>query len=58
MAKTRQPIELVIAKGKKNLTKAEIKERRESEIQPIAENIIAPSYLTKKQKEEFYTIAE
>lgn len=58
MAKTRQPIELVIAKGKKNLTKAEIKERRESEIQPIAENIIAPPYLTKKQKEEFYTIAE
>ena len=51
MAKTRQPIELVIAKGKKNLTKAEIKERRESEIQPIAENIIAPSYLNEKAKE-------
>ena len=58
MAGKRQPIELVIAKGKKNLTKAEIQERRNSEIKPIAENIVAPSYLTKKQKEEFYKIAE
>ena len=57
MAGKRQPIELVIAKGKKNLTKAEIKERLESEVKPIADNIVAPPYLTKKQKEEFYKIA-
>ena len=57
MAGKRQPIELVIAKGKKNLTKAEIRERRESEIKPIADNISAPPYLTKKQKDEFYKIA-
>ena len=57
MAGKRQPIELVIAKGKKNLTKAEIRERRESEIKPIADNITAPPYLTKKQKDEFYKIA-
>lgn len=50
MAGQRQPIELVIANGKKNLTKAEIQERRDSEVKPITDNIIAPSYLTKKQK--------
>lgn len=58
MAGQRQPIELVIAKGKKNLTKAEIKERRDREIQPIADDIVAPSYLTKKQKDEFNKISD
>ena len=57
MAGKRQPIEVVIAKGKKNLTKEEIKERLASELKPIADNIIAPPYLTKKQKDEFYKIA-
>ena len=57
MAGQRQPIELVIARGKKNLTKAEIQERRDREIKPIADNIVAPGYLTKKQKEEFYKIS-
>lgn len=57
MSGKRQPIELVIAKGKKNLTKAEIQERLDREVKPIAENIIAPSYLTKKQKSEFDRIA-
>lgn len=58
MAGARQPIELVIANGKKNLTQAEIQERRDSEVKPITDNIIAPDYLTKKQKEEFNRIAE
>ena len=58
MAGRRQPIELVIAKGNKNLTKAEIQERRDREIKPITDNIIAPDYLTKKQKDEFYRIAD
>ena len=58
MAGQRQPIELVIANGKKNLTKKEIQERRDSEVKPITDNIIAPSYLTKKQKEEFIEIAD
>lgn len=53
MAGQRQPIELVLAKGKKNLTKEEIWARRDSEIKPITDNIIAPNYLTKKQKSEF-----
>lgn len=58
MARPRQPIDLVVAKGKKNLTKAEIKERRESEVAPLTDNIIAPSYLTKKQRKEFNIISE
>jgi len=58
MSKRREPIDLIIAKGNKNLTKAEIQERRDSEVKPIAENIIAPSYLTKKQRDEFNRIAD
>ena len=58
MAGQRQPIELVIANGKKNLTKKEIQERRDSEVKPITDNIVAPSYLTKKQKDEFNDIAD
>jgi P27 family predicted phage terminase small subunit len=57
MAGQRQPIELVKAKGLKHLTKNEIEERQKQEIKPITDNIIAPEYLTKKQKENFYTIA-
>lgn len=58
MAGQRQPIELVKAKGAKHLTKAEIAERERSEIKPITDNITAPDYLTKKQKETFYKIAD
>lgn len=58
MGKPRQPIELVKAKGAKHLTKAEIEYRENAEIKPIADNIAPPSYLTKKQKNEFNTIAE
>ena len=57
MAGQRQPTALVIAKGKKNLTKKEIQERMSSEVQPITDNIKAPEYLTKKQREEFELIA-
>ena len=58
MSGQRQPIELVIANGKKNLTKAEIQERRDSEVKPIVENITAPAYLTAKQKKEFNKVAD
>lgn len=58
MAGQRQPIDLVIAKGAKHLTKDEIQARRDSEIKPINENIIAPDYLTKKQTAEFYKISK
>lgn len=58
MAGQRQPIELVVSKGKKHLTKAEIKERMETEVKPVTDGIKAPEYLTKRQREEFDKIAE
>jgi P27 family predicted phage terminase small subunit len=58
MSGQRQPIELVIANGRKNLTKAEIQERLDSEVKPIDENIIAPPYLSKRQRAEFDKIAD
>lgn len=57
MAGQRLPLEVIQARGAKHLTKAEIEERQEREIKPITDNIEAPSYLTKKQKTEFDTIA-
>lgn len=57
MGGQRIPIEVVEARGAKHLTKAEIEERREREIKPVTDNIIAPDFLTKKQKNEFYKIA-
>jgi P27 family predicted phage terminase small subunit len=57
MDRPRQPIALVEAKGKKHLTKSEIAERQAREVQPVAENIIAPGYLNKTQKDEFDKIA-
>ena len=58
MAGPRQPIELVIANDRKHLTKAEIEERRQRELKPCTGEITAPSYLTPKQKKEFYKIAQ
>lgn len=56
--KQREPIDLIIAKGKKHLTKEEIEERRNSEINiDDYKNVKAPSYLSKKQKNEFTEIA-
>lgn len=56
--KQREPIDLIIAKGKKHLSKEEIAERRNSEINiDDYKNVTAPSYLSKKQKNEFTEIA-
>jgi len=57
MARPREPIELVIAKGKKNLTKLEIETRRAAEIQPSQDDIVAPSFLTAAQKKKFVKLA-
>ncbi|MCQ2400196.1 MAG: phage terminase small subunit P27 family [Clostridia bacterium] len=57
MPRVKQPIELVIANDRKHLTKAEIEERRAREVKPCTDEIIAPDYLTKKQREEFYKIS-
>ena len=58
MAGSRMPLEVIEARGAKHLTKAERQKRLESEIKPIVDNIVAPDYLSKKQKNEFYRISE
>lgn len=58
MAGQRQPIELVVAKGKKHLTKAEIAERQRSEVKAAADKVTAPAYLTPTQKKTFKKLAK
>lgn len=58
MARPREPISLIEAKGRKHLTKAEIAERQRTEVAPITDGITVPKYLTKKQKDQFNLIAE
>lgn len=57
MARPRQPLAVVQANGKKHLTKQEIKERQESEVQPCADGIEAPKYLTATQRKLFNKLA-
>lgn len=57
MAGPRQPINLVIAKGNKHLTKAEIEDRRAREVQPCTDEIVPPKYLTAVQKKRFNVLA-
>ena len=57
MARPREPIRLIEAKGKKHLTKAEVEERLASEPQPVTDGIAAPSFLTAGQKKRFDKIA-
>ena len=54
----KQPIELVLAKGKKHLTKQEIIDRMESEVKVPFTDVKPPEYLTEKQKEEFKKISK
>lgn len=57
MAGARQPIDLIIANGRKNLTKAEIAERRATEVTPCTDDLTAPSYLTAAEKKRFDKLA-
>lgn len=57
MARPREPIELIIAKGKKNLTKAEIEQRRNEEVTPCTDDLTPPSYLTAAEKRRFEKLA-
>lgn len=57
MGRPRQPVELIIAKGKKNLTKAEIEARRAEEVAPCADDLTPPSYLTATEKRRFSKLA-
>lgn len=57
MARPRQPIDLVVARGQSHKTKAEIQERRSREVRPVADGITAPSFLTVSQKKTFDRLA-
>ena len=57
MPKQREPIELIIAKGRKHFTKADIERRRAEEPDVPFKNIRAPKYLSKEAVKEFYDIA-
>lgn len=57
MARPREPVALVVAKGKKHLTKEEIAERQAREIQVPFTEIKPPTYLSAKQKKTFEGLA-
>ena len=58
MARPRQPIQLIVAKGKKNLTKKEIMDRLATEVAPCTEDLSPPKYLKATEKKRFAKIAE
>jgi len=57
MARPREPIDLVAAKGRKHLTKEEYSERRQAEVTAPADNVKPPAFLSKKECEKFEEIA-
>ena len=58
MARPRQPVDLLIHKGKKNLTKAEIEQRRREELKVPFTDVSPPDYLPEKLQKEFNEIAD
>lgn len=58
MARPRQPVDLLIHKGKKNLTKAEIEKRRSEELHVPFTDVSPPDYLPEKLRLEFTEIAD
>ena len=58
MARPREPIALIEAKGKKHLTKAERDARKKAEITAPCDNVTPPAWLSKKEKEKFDEIAK
>lgn len=59
MARPREPVDLIKAKGKTHLTKAEYEERKSGELDVPFTDIQPPEYLTgEKQIEKFHYIAD
>lgn len=58
MARPREPIDLIKAKGKKHLTEAEYEERKAQEITVPFTDIQPPSFLPKTFHKEFYEISD
>lgn len=57
MAGKKQPVEVVQAKGRKHLTKDEIRARKAAQIVAAADDIYTPTWLTKAQKDRFKQLA-
>lgn len=58
MARPRQPIDLLKYKGKKHLTKEEIRQREADEVKPVPKGIKPPAYLSESQKKLFRKLAK
>lgn len=58
MAGGKQPLELILLKGKKHLSKKEIEERQKKEVKAKSDNVKAPKYLPTELKREFKKIAD
>ena len=58
MAGQRQPTDLVVMKGKKHLTKAEIEARKNAEVTAPCDKVRPPSYLTPEQKKKFRKLSK
>lgn len=57
MPRPREPIDLIAAKGRKHLTKSEYDKRKNAEVVAPADDIKAPAFLLKKEKEKFGVLA-
>ena len=53
----KEPLDLVLAKGKTHYTKAQIEEKRKQEVKVNFTDVKAPEYLTEEQKQEFLRIS-
>lgn len=58
MAGTRQPTDLVVLKGKKHLTKAEIEARKNAEVTAPCDKVKPPTYLSPELKKKFRKLAK
>lgn len=58
MAGPRQPTELVVMKGAKHLSKAEIAARKDAEVVAPNDKVRPPAYLTPEQKKKFRKLAK
>lgn len=58
MAGTRQPTDLVVLKGKKHLTKAEIEARKNGEVRAPNDKVKPPVFLSPELKKKFRKLAK
>lgn len=52
----KQPIDLIVAKQRKHVTKQEIKDRKDTEVKAPDDDIKTPTFLTKKEQKKFEEI--